>query len=154
MRRTIIRRLSLSFIVLLTFLPLFAGGSMEQILATPLSTRTSMEADQISIDMASLERLYRYVDSIYIDEVDKQKMFNDLASALIASLDDPYSFYVPPSKAKEYQEETSGVYGGIGTYLNKPSPDTIDPSVPSTYMITIVSPFPRISGTKGRVGGR
>jgi len=142
MRRTIIRRLSLSFIVLLIFLPLFAGGSMEQILAAPLSTRTSMEADQISIDMASLERLYRYVDSIYIDEVDKQKMFNDLASALIASLDDPYSFYVPPSKAKEYQEETSGVYGGIGTYLNKPSPDTIDPSVPSTYMITIVSPFP------------
>jgi carboxyl-terminal processing protease len=127
---------------LLIFLPLFAGGSMEQILAAPLSTRTSMEADQISIDMASLERLYRYVDSIYIDEVDKQKMFNDLASALIASLDDPYSFYVPPSKAKEYQEETSGVYGGIGTYLNKPSPDTIDPSVPSTYMITIVSPFP------------
>lgn len=142
MRRTIIRRLSLSFIVLLIFLPLFAGGSMEQILAAPLSTRTSMEADQITIDMASLERLYRYVDSIYIDEVDKQKMFNDLASALVASLDDPYSFYVPPSKAKEYQEETSGVYGGIGTYLNKPSPDNIDPSVPSSYMITIVSPFP------------
>lgn len=115
---------------------------MEQILAAPLSTRTSMEADQITIDMASLERLYRYVDSIYIDEVDKQKMFNDLASALVASLDDPYSFYVPPSKAKEYQEETSGVYGGIGTYLNKPSPDNINPSVPSSYMITIVSPFP------------
>ena len=65
---------------------------MEQILAAPLSTRTTMEADQITIDMASLERLYRYVDSIYIDEVDKQKMFNDLASALVASLDDPYSF--------------------------------------------------------------
>jgi carboxyl-terminal processing protease len=127
---------------LLIFLPLFAGGSMEQILAAPLSTRTSMEADQITIDMASLERLYRYVDSIYIDEVDKQKMFNDLASALVASLDDPYSFYVPPSKAQEYQEETSGVYGGIGTYLNKPAPDNIDPSVPSSYMITIVSPFP------------
>lgn len=142
MRRTIIRRLSLSFIVLLIFLPLFAGGSMEQILAAPLSTRTSMEADQITIDMASLERLYRYVDSIYIDEVDKQKMFNDLASALVASLDDPYSFYVPPSKAQEYQEETSGVYGGIGTYLNKPAPDNIDPSIPSSYMITIVSPFP------------
>lgn len=142
MRRTIIRRLSLSFIVLLIFLPLFAGGSMEQILAAPLSTRTSMEADQITIDMASLERLYRYVDSIYIDEVDKQKMFNDLASALVASLDDPYSFYVPPSKAQEYQEETSGVYGGIGTYLNKPAPDNMDPSVPSSYMITIVSPFP------------
>lgn len=92
--------------------------------------------------MNSLERLYRYVDSIYIDEVDKQKMFDDLATALVASLDDPYSFYVPPSEAKQYQEETAGVYGGIGTYLNKPAPEMKDAEDPSTYMITIVSPFP------------
>lgn len=115
---------------------------MEQILAAPITPARGYEADQISIDMASLERLYRYVDSIYIDEVDKQKLFNDLATALIASLDDPYSFYVPPVKAKEYQEETSGIYGGIGTYLTKPAPENIDPNDPATYMITIVSPFP------------
>ena len=139
------RRLSLSFIVLLMILPLFAGGSVEQVLASPLSggyTSQESGADQISFDMASLERLYRYVDSIYINEVDKEKMFNDLATALVASLDDPYSFYVPPTEAKEYQEETSGVYGGIGTYLNKPVPENKDASDPSTYMITIVSPFP------------
>ncbi|MGE4453991.1 MAG: S41 family peptidase [Sphaerochaeta sp.] len=139
------RRLSLSLIILLMILPLFAGGSVEQVLASPLSggyTTQDSSADQISYDMASLERLYRYVDSIYIDEVDKEKMFNDLATALVASLDDPYSFYVPPSKAKEYQEETVGVYGGIGTYLNKPVPENKDPEDPSSYMITIVSPFP------------
>ncbi|MDD3057416.1 MAG: S41 family peptidase [Sphaerochaeta sp.] len=144
MKRTLQRRLSLSMITLMILLPVFGGGSMEQILASPVSTTytRAAEADQISIDVASLERLYRYVDSIYIDEVDKQKMFNDLASALIASLDDPYSFYVPPTMAKEYQEETSGVYGGIGTYLNKPAPENKDLSDPSTFMITIVSPFP------------
>ncbi len=117
---------------------------MEQILASPLPNGYTQgsSSDQIAYDMASLEQLYRYVDSIYIKDVDKQKMFDDLASALIASLDDPYSFYVPPTEAQEYQEETSGVYGGIGTYLNKPAPDNIEPDNPSSYMITIVSPFP------------
>jgi carboxyl-terminal processing protease len=126
-------------------LPLVAGGSVEQLLAAPADGGFSLRdqgRDTISTDIATLERLYRYVDSIYIEEIDRTKMFNDLASALIASLDDPYSFYVPPTKAKEYQEETSGVYGGIGTYLSKPSPESKDPSDPTSYMITIVSPFP------------
>ncbi|MGE4583061.1 MAG: S41 family peptidase [Sphaerochaeta sp.] len=140
MRRTLLRRLSLSFITLLIFLPVFAGGSVEQLLASGLPSST--QTDKIATDMASLTSLYRYVDSIYIDEVDKQKMFDDLASALIASLDDPYSFYVPPSEAKQYQEDTTGMYGGIGTYLNKPSPDSKDPADPASYMITIISPFP------------
>lgn len=138
------KRLSLLLIVFLMLLPLFAGGSAEQLLAAPASSLFSSDrtTDTIGSDIASLERLYRYVDSIYIEEIDRTKMFNDLASALIASLDDPYSFYVPPTKAKEYQEGTSGVYGGIGTYLSKPSPESKDINDPATYMITIVSPFP------------
>ncbi|HOQ94342.1 MAG TPA: S41 family peptidase [Sphaerochaeta sp.] len=144
MRRSTIKRLSLFFIAFLMLLPLSAGGSVEQLLASPTGSLFSSDrtTDTIASDMASLERLYRYVDSIYIEEIDTTKMFNDLASALVASLDDPYSFYVPPTKAKEYQEGTSGVYGGIGTYLSKPSPESKDLSDPSTYMITIVSPFP------------
>ena len=98
--------------------------------------------DKISTDILALERLYRYIDAIYIEEVDKDKVFTDLATALVASLDDPYSFYVKPSDAKEYEEGASGIYGGIGTYLSKPNPDSIDPNDPETYMITIVSPFP------------
>lgn len=130
--------------MLLAFLPLFASGAMEQIIASPINNTMSksLESDQIAIDIESIERLYRYVDSIYYEDVDKEKVFNNLASALIASLDDPYSFYVPPSEAEEYREGNTGVYGGIGTYLNKPSPDTKDPADPSTYMITIISPFP------------
>ncbi|NMA23192.1 MAG: S41 family peptidase, partial [Spirochaetales bacterium] len=145
MKRTSIRRICLLLIGFLVLLPLVAGGSVEQLLAAPADGGFSLRdqgRDTISTDIATLERLYRYVDSIYIEEIDRTKMFNDLASALIASLDDPYSFYVPPTKAKEYQEETSGVYGGIGTYLSKPSPESKDPSDPTSYMITIVSPFP------------
>lgn len=127
-------------LILLTLVPAFAGGAAEPLFSLPSTSRLSQ--DQIATDISSLERLYRYIDAIYIEEVDKDKVFTDLATALVASLDDPYSFYVKPTDAKEYEEGTSGIYGGIGTYLSKPNPDSINTDDPSTYMITIVSPFP------------
>lgn len=144
MKRKNVTRLSLTLILLLIIIPLFSSGSFEEILAAPSNNALSIptQGDKISTDMEALGRLYRYVDSIYIEEVDKEKVFNDLASALVASLEDPYSFYVPPSEATNYMEGTTGVYGGIGTYLNKPSPERKDPSDPSSYMVTIISPFP------------
>ncbi len=144
MKRKTLARLSLLLILLLIVIPLFASGSLEEILATPANTSLSMpkQGDKIATDMEALGRLYRYVDSIYIEEVDKEKVFNDLASALVASLEDPYSFYVPPSEATDYMEGATGIYGGIGTYLNKPSPERKDPSNPASYMVTIISPFP------------
>lgn len=144
MKRKNVTRLSLTLILLLIIIPLFSSGSFEEILAAPSNNALSIptQGDKISTDMEALGRLYRYVDSIYIEEVDKEKVFNDLASALVASLEDPYSFYVPPSEATDYMEGTTGVYGGIGTYLNKPSPERKDPSDPSSYMVTIISPFP------------
>ncbi|NLL25150.1 MAG: S41 family peptidase [Spirochaetales bacterium] len=127
-------------LIALTLAPVFAGGDPEPLITGLTSGRFAQ--DKISTDISALERLYRYIDAIYIEEVDKDKVFTDLATALVASLDDPYSFYVKPSDAKEYEEGTSGIYGGIGTYLSKPNPDSIDPDDPETYMITIVSPFP------------
>ncbi len=127
-------------LIALTLSPVFAGGDPEPLITGLTSGRFAQ--DKISTDISALERLYRYIDAIYIEEVDKDKVFTDLATALVASLDDPYSFYVKPSDAKEYEEGTSGIYGGIGTYLSKPNPDSIDPDDPETYMITIVSPFP------------
>lgn len=144
MKRKNKTRLSLSLILLLIVLPLFSSGSLEELLASPVNTSlaTPKQGDKIASDMEALGRLYRYVDSIYIEEVDKDKVFNDLASALVASLEDPYSFYVPPADADTYAEGTSGIYGGIGTYLNKPSPDRKNLSDPASYMVTIISPFP------------
>lgn len=144
MKRKNLARLGLSLILLLIVIPLFASGSLEEIIATPVKNSLNMpkQGDKIATDMEALGRLYRYVDSIYIEDVNKEKVFNDLASALVASLEDPYSFYVPPSEATTYMEGTTGIYGGIGTYLNKPSPERKDPSDPASYMVTIISPFP------------
>ncbi len=97
--------------------------------------------DQILKDMNSLAMLYRYVDALYYEEVDKEVVKESLATALLDALGDKYSFYTPKEDSEEYQEQISGKYGGIGVYLSKPSPKNIDPEDPSTYMVTIDSPF-------------
>jgi carboxyl-terminal processing protease len=129
--------------LVLTAIPAFSAGNLEQVVASPATpTKQVVAEDRITTDIQSIERLYRYVDSIYYEDVDKEKVFEGLASAMIASLGDRYSFYIPPSEASDYEEGNIGVYGGIGTYLNKPSPEFMDPKDPSSYMITIITPFP------------
>jgi carboxyl-terminal processing protease len=115
---------------------------MEQVTVPAASAAAQASTqDRISADMDSIEQLYRYVDSIYYEDVDKEEVFESLAAGMVSSLGDRYSFYIPPSEAENYEEENVGIYGGIGTYLNKPSPEMKDLDDPSSYMITIISPF-------------
>lgn len=126
---------------------LSAGGNSESqsqllrqlnSLASGTDTR---QTDQIQQDMSSLTMLYRYVDSLYYEDVDKQVVKESLATAMLDALGDKYSFYTPKDETEDYEEQISGKYGGIGVYLSKPSPKNIDPDDPSTYMVTIDSPF-------------
>jgi len=91
--------------------------------------------------MSSLASLYRYVDAIYYKDVDKTAAKEAMAKAMLESLGDKYSFFIPANEADNYTEESTGKYGGIGVYLVKQNPNNIDPNDPSTYMITIESPF-------------
>ncbi len=134
--------------------PLSAGGSSEQTtgLAIPAFLTNNVTAsagaqpipagDSISGDIATLERLYRYVDSQYLYDIDRQKAFDSMAKALLDSLDDDFSYYITSEYAEDFLSETSGTYGGVGTYLTKYSPDKKNPENPETWMVKIISPFP------------
>lgn len=132
---------------------LFAGGGSEQTTGlsipafltnnvTASAGTTAQTEDGIGSDMATLERLYRYVDSQYLYDIDRQKAFDNMAKALLDSLDDDFSYYITSEYAEDFMAETSGTYGGIGTYLTKYSPDRKDPENPETWMVKIISPFP------------
>lgn len=131
--------------LLLTIMPLFAGGSPEQYIQALNDAGLvgeKKETDAITTDMATIESLYRYVDSSYYEDVDKKAVKENLAKALLDSLGDKYSFYIPADEANDYNEEVTGSYGGIGIYLSKPNPNGIDKDDPKTYMITIESVMP------------
>ena len=147
-------------ILLIAFMmiPLSAGGEREY---TPmLNSRpsylqpeeASSDARSISQILYSLGNLYAYLDRSFLDEIDTDRMETELISAMIDSLGDQYSYYIPPDSAEEFTENTEGEYIGIGTYLTKVNPVYQDLSDPETYMVVIVSPFP--GGPADRAGLR
>ncbi len=139
-------------------LGLFAGASPEY---TPVIAKTPTHLDaegaldssrSISQILYSLGNLYAYLDTNFLGDIDTEEMETEMISAMIDSLGDQYSYYIPPDVAKEYEEETEGEYVGIGTYLTKMNPSYADPDDPETYMVIIASPFP--GGPADRAGLR
>ncbi len=123
---------------------LIAGPVYESIPSSyyPSSYGTSTQGDEIGRDMVQLERLYRYVDSVYLNDIDRKAAYEAMAKALLASLEDEYSFYIGADGASDYMDDTTGIYGGIGTYISKPHPDSRNTEEANSLYITIVSPFP------------
>ena len=120
---------------------------------TNVSTTTVKETtEKISISemLYSLSNVYSFLDANYLYDIDTKEMQLDLIEAMINSLGDKYSYFVRPSEAEEFKEETEGTYVGIGTYLTKVNPEYIDPNDPETYMVIITSPFP--GGPADRAG--
>ena len=95
-------------ILLIAFMmsPLSAGGEREY---TPmLNSRpsylqpeeASSDARSISQILYSLGNLYAYLDRSFLDEIDTDRMETELISAMIDSLGDQYSYYIPPDSAE------------------------------------------------------
>ena len=64
----------------------------------------------------------------YIEDMDDEALANGLYSGLMESLDDPYAAYYTPEEWISMQQETQGIYYGIGAYLQKDE-DTLYPRI-------------------------
>jgi len=58
-----------------------------------------------------------YLMDAYVEQIDEEAMKEAVLTALTESLDDPYTVYVPPSDADDFQKELSGHYVGIGAHV-------------------------------------
>ena len=135
-----------------------AGGNREYSLINPvphsdLSAESTVERSvSISSMLYSLGNLYSYLDTYFLGDIDNKAMEEDLIAAMIGSLGDEYSYYIPSEDAEEFTEQSEGSYIGLGLYLTKMNPSFIDITDPRTYMIIIQSPFP--GGPADRAGLR
>lgn len=69
----------------------------------------------------SLTKTIEYIESIldkyYLNEIDEEKAVESAIQGYIASLDDPYTEYIPKDEIEEYTEKLVGNYVGIGIYM-------------------------------------
>ena len=66
---------------------------------------------------SKLGALQQLIDERYIDDVDMEKLEDMAANAMIASLGDRWSFYVPKSEMGAYEEQKNNAYVGIGVTI-------------------------------------
>lgn len=143
----------IKFTIILIITPsiLFANGNTEPDKQTNIVPSVNTQVIQENIN--NISYLYQVIDALSINEIDNDKALEGMATGLLNSLGDDYSFYVSSEDSKEYEEQSSGLYVGIGTYLTKKNPKVVDEKEDKAdydYFIKISSPFP--GGPANRAG--
>lgn len=64
-----------------------------------------------------LEEVRRIISTGYYKDVDDDTLMQGAIDGMLASLDDPYSFYYTPEEMAADQEEIEGKYSGIGVLV-------------------------------------
>lgn len=111
-------------------------------------TASTTGSEIISRDMATLERLYQYVEKNYLYEIDYEAVYEAMATALFDALGDEYTYYVTAEESDDYEEEITGTYGGLGIYFTKTYVDYQEPSDESTLYAIITQVFPNTPSAK------
>jgi carboxyl-terminal processing protease len=62
--------------------------------------------------------LFRELNMFYVDETDPEELVTTSIDAMLASLD-PYTTYIPESDMDDFQFQTTGEYGGIGSLIRR-----------------------------------
>ena len=65
-----------------------------------------------------IEEIQSVVDKYYVNEYDENLMEETMYKGMIASLKDPYSYYMTKQELTDFLEDTEGNYVGIGIMVN------------------------------------
>lgn len=71
-------------------------------------------------DWRKINLILQSLDENYVDTIDRKKVTDAAATAVLAALD-PHSVYMPPVTLKESDDELAGNFDGIGIQFNVPN---------------------------------
>lgn len=70
-----------------------------------------------ALDMGRFFLAMRFIETSYVQEVERRKLIDGAISGMVNSLGDPHSIYLAPQLYSQLKAETSGAFGGIGVYM-------------------------------------
>ncbi len=93
----------------------FAAGTIAGVLAT-VSLQTVARGNMDALPLKELRQfsaVYGLIKSIYVEKTDDKKLVTDAIAGMVSGLD-PHSQYYNEKEFKDFQEDTSGKFVGIG----------------------------------------
>ena len=73
---------------------------------------------EISKNLDVFNAIFKELNTYYVDPIEPGKLMKDGIDQMLNNLD-PYTNYITESDIEEYQFQTTGKYGGIGTTMRK-----------------------------------
>ena len=77
---------------------------------------TSSKSNDI---VTELNKYKSIIDKYYLGEVDEEKLKEGAIKGYIEGLDDPYTEYISKEDMKDFMDETTGNFVGVGIYMVK-----------------------------------
>jgi len=88
-----------------------------------------------------VDNILALLDMNYVESIDMEELADKIFREVVSLLNDPYTSYMDETQFTNFQEETEGVYAGIGVQVT---------GCRETNRILVVTPF---EGTPGWVAG-
>lgn len=104
----------------------------ESILKTPPPYLSNIAESSIPIDFSIFWEAWRKLENSFLEneKINYQKMIYGAIKGMVQSLEDPYTSFFTPKEAKEFEQEMSGEYEGVGMLIGI-----------KDNQITVISPF-------------
>lgn len=116
---------------------------MTQIAELPSVTERAENAGSTSRNNRWFEQKVREIDrqlnQRYIEEIDKDKMYEAAVKGYVDALGDPYTNYLTKEEFEEFNRDLSGTYEGIGVPIVRDA---------DTKAVTIIAPYKDSPGEK------
>ena len=96
---------------------IFSAGLLILFLGLGFSTLKNKDLDLVK-NLDIYYSLFRELNMFYVDETDPEKLVTTSIDAMLSSLD-PYTSYIPESDMDDFQFQTTGEYGGIGSLIRR-----------------------------------
>ena len=96
---------------------IFVAGLLILFLSLGFSTLRNRDLDLVK-NLDIYYTLFRELNMFYVDETDPEKLVTTSINAMLSSLD-PYTSYISEADMDDFQFQTTGEYGGIGSLIRK-----------------------------------
>ncbi|TVY09358.1 S41 family peptidase [Paenibacillus cremeus] len=75
---------------------------------------TDVKSGLTSKDYTKLATTYQLIESKFLNEVDHEKIVNGAINGMLSTLDDPFTVYMDQKEAKQFDENITSSFQGIG----------------------------------------